>query len=503
MEKECVKRKKFNRRKMDTGEAEKASLFIRRGETDIKMNRADLIAMAKDTIKFTEDFMKETGSNKCEEVEVYSPECLREIVDDELFERSFFGTEEASFYIVNADSFEAAYSLKSTLVMNFANAHRPGGGFLNGARAQEESLCRCSTLYKSISSDKAQEMYDYNNTHKNPCDSDYMLLSPNVYVYRSFTGERLNKPFWTSVITVPAPNKCGAASKVSQDILDDVMTERLRKMLFLAARKGYRTLILGAWGCGAFGNDTRRVAAYFYQLFFGEDGLHKFFENVIFAILGDENKIEVFKEVFKDKIEGDDMDSPSMDMDVDKAPVGYYTSKYEYPVCNHTDGVTEINIGYVKGITAGGVPFEAELFEKEESMTMAVIMPAIYNDIYEDKEDEELSDDSTNITDMHYEEKFYDYSVLDMGMVDDMMEENLDVVKNYVNFLENNGIVTFASNLLNGTVFYRVDVLGNDLVKVLITMREGGDFWAYTDLDFKEFPQKRKNLKNTKFKVVK
>ena len=80
------------------------------------------------------------------------------------------------------------------------------------------------------------------------------------------------------------------------------MVKRLRKMLFLAARKGYRNLVLGAWGCGAFGNDTRRVATYFYQLFFGDDGLSQFFENVVFAILEDENKIENFKEVFKDKI---------------------------------------------------------------------------------------------------------------------------------------------------------------------------------------------------------
>lgn len=469
------------------------------------MSRLELITIAKETIQFTEDFIKETGSHVCEEVEVYSPERLQDIADDvdEFFERSFCGTDGASFFIVNADSFEAAYSLEGTLVMNFANAHRPGGGFLNGARAQEESLCRCSTLYKSISSGKAREMYDYNNTHKNPCDSDYMLLSPNVYVYRSFTGELLNYPFWTSVITVPAPNKCGAASKVPQEILDNVMTERLRKMLLLAARKGYRTLILGAWGCGAFGNDTRRVATYFYQLFFGEEGFHQFFENVIFAILGDEDKIEIFKEVFKDKIDEDDSECFSADSDVSEVPVGYYTSKYEYPVCNHTDGVTEINIGYVKGITAGGVPFEAELFEKEESMIMGVVMPAIFNNIYEEEDGEELSDENTNITGMHCEVEFRDYSVLDRGMVDDEVEENLDVVKDYVNFLVSNGIVTFASDLLNGTVFYRVDVLGNDLVKVLVTMREGEDVWAYTDLDFKEFPKMRKSLRKTKFKVVK
>lgn len=162
-------------------------------------------------------------------------------------------------------------------------------------------------------------------------------------------------------------------------------------------------------------------------MFFGDDGFSQFFENVVFAILGDVNKIEEFKEVFQDKIRVGYPDG--FLIDTDEEPVGYYTSNYDYPVCNHTDGVTEKNLGFVKGITAGGVPFEAELFEKDENLTMAVIIPAIFNDAYEDEEDDELSDENTNITAMHYEVESVDYSILDIGMVDDAMEENTDVVR--------------------------------------------------------------------------
>ena len=209
-----------------------------------------------------------------------------------------------------------------------------------------------------------------------------------------------------------------------------------------------------------------------------------------------------FTEVFQDKIQMGYPDGFPIDSDMDEVPVGYYTSSYDYPICNHTDEVTDDNLGYVKGITAGGVPFEAELFEKDENMTMAVILPAIFTDAYEGEDDGELSDENTSITAMHYEMESVDCSVLDIGMVDDAMEENMDVVKDYVYFLENNGIVTFASDLRNGAVLYRIDLLGNNLAKVLITLREGEEFVAYTDLDFYEFPKKHKNYVNHKLKVV-
>jgi uncharacterized protein (TIGR02452 family) len=195
------------------------------------MGRANLIAIAKETMEFTENFIRKTGNDACAKVEVYSPKMLEAIELDEenYFTPSSLNATGASYSVVNADSFEAAFGMEKPLVMNFANAHRPGGGFLHGARAQEESLCRCSTLYKSIASEDAREMYDYNNQHNDPCDSDYMLLSTDVYVYRNASGEILDFPYWTSVVTVPASDRCRAASQVPQEELDEIMTERLRR----------------------------------------------------------------------------------------------------------------------------------------------------------------------------------------------------------------------------------------------------------------------------------
>lgn len=181
--------------------------------------------------------------------------------------------------------------------MNFANAHVPGGGFQAGATAQEESLCRCSTLYASISSDNAKEMYLYNTKHLSSTDSHYMLLSPNVKVFRNHKCELLENPYKVAVITVPAPNRHGKALLTRKSVLEKVMTDRIRYMLNIARYNKYKYLVLGAWGCGAFGNNTEDVAGYFYKVLI-EEQKAQWFEEVCFAVLGGGRKLDVFKRKF-------------------------------------------------------------------------------------------------------------------------------------------------------------------------------------------------------------
>ena len=205
--------------------------------------------------------------------------------------------------VLAEDSFTAAKTLKNCLVMNFANAHYPGGGFLNGANAQEENLCRESTLYKSLSSDKADTMYAYNNRHKNPCKYNAMILSPNVCVFRNVKDEFLADPFKVSVITIPALNKNGGARNIPQEVIDEVMKERLKSMFITAAHFGYKNLILGAWGCGAFGHDPRIVAKYFYEVLIKEN-FATYFEKIVFAILdrGEKKNLIAFQEIFQSEL---------------------------------------------------------------------------------------------------------------------------------------------------------------------------------------------------------
>lgn len=201
--------------------------------------------------------------------------------------------------VTNESSFGAAARFPNPLVMNYANAHHVGGGFLLGANAQEEALCRCSTLYASIKSDAAAEMYRYNNTHLSSTESDYMLLSQNVAVFRDDRCELLPKPFPVGVITAPAPNRRGAAVFASAKAIEETFLRRIRIVLRVAAKYGYRDLILGAWGCGAFGNDPKLVAGCF-RTALTEQNTGALFDHVCFAVYGssDSKNSKAFREFF-------------------------------------------------------------------------------------------------------------------------------------------------------------------------------------------------------------
>ncbi len=265
------------------------------------------IRIAKQTLQIIKDGQYEVSGEMIhlpqydyEEVIVYSPEKGAQVVDRISKEISDKSEELCKITITTEDSFQAARRYNNVLVMNFANAHNAGGGFKLGANAQEEALCRCSTLYASITSKKASEMYLFNNTHLSNVESDYMLLSPNVCVIRDERYALLKKPKEVSVITLPAPNKYGAALLSSDKTIEDTMIRRIRIMLSIAADKGYKNLVLGAWGCGAFGNKPEDVSRYFKTVIVDE-GYGKFFDEVCFAIYGSEDgkNITAFRRLFE------------------------------------------------------------------------------------------------------------------------------------------------------------------------------------------------------------
>ena len=198
--------------------------------------------------------------------------------------------------VTTEDSYQAAHRYAKPFVMNFANAVHPGGGFLIGAPAQEESLCRNSTLYMSLTSKTASLMYRFNKFK--PLASDYMLLSPEVCVFRDAAGNLLEESYMVSVLTTPAPNLRKEAAKVAPEAIEETMKRRIRMLLHIAMKKGYKNLILGAWGCGAFGHDAAEVSEYFRSILIDE-GYRECFQNICFAVYGPEDSRNYI--AFRDK----------------------------------------------------------------------------------------------------------------------------------------------------------------------------------------------------------
>jgi len=150
-------------------------------------------------------------------------------------------------------------------VLNFASARNPGGGYLRGAKAQEEDVCRAALLYRCL-----LEAPDYYEAHRASADLRYshrVIWSPHVPVIRDGRGELLDRPYTVSFLTSPAPNAGQLALRSAGRAVDvrEVLVERARRVLAVAGRHGVRELVLGAWGCGVFRNDPGEVAAAFEQ----------------------------------------------------------------------------------------------------------------------------------------------------------------------------------------------------------------------------------------------
>ena len=154
---------------------------------------------------------------------------------------------------------------KPVLVLNFANPVNIGGGVFKGASAQEEDLCRRSSLLCSLESAHAARYYQFNRGLKTYMGSDAMIFSPRVEVFRDEYGELMEKPAVVAVLTCAAPMITHGLEGMSDDEYRSLFYNRIVGVLKCAAYFGYEHLVLGAWGCGAFGNDAAIVSDLFYR----------------------------------------------------------------------------------------------------------------------------------------------------------------------------------------------------------------------------------------------
>jgi len=209
--------------------------------------------------------------------------------------------------VLNTDTLNAAIALSShpspspqskapkpVCILNMANAHHPGGGWLRGALAQEESLCYRTSLSFSL------------KKRHYPLPSLGGIYSPSIVVIRGDLAsghglldltrpEDLPVVSVVSVAAVRDPEVAweegdgsgkGSGREVYRFAQDrEAMKGKMRAALRIAALNGHRRVVLGALGCGAFGNPRAEVVKCWREVFGEGEFMGGWWERVVFAVM--------------------------------------------------------------------------------------------------------------------------------------------------------------------------------------------------------------------------
>lgn len=167
--------------------------------------------------------------------------------------------------VVNLDTVSAIYEYGNdkTVALNFASYKNPGGGFLAGSSAQEEALCMESTLYEVLNDPHFAEFYAWNNQNKNKAlYKNRALLSPHI-LFQKAGHEK-----YASILTAASPNRkaymdyIGCANEAENL---EALRDRIQFISDIINANDFEVAILGAYGCGVFGQDPEIVAGLFKE----------------------------------------------------------------------------------------------------------------------------------------------------------------------------------------------------------------------------------------------
>lgn len=189
--------------------------------------------------------------------------------------------------VLNVDSTEAVLRYPNSALLNFASYRHAGGGFVTGAWAQEEAICHDSTLYNVLC--RFESFYAENERNLNrSLYTDRAIFSPNIVF------ERGGKSAKCGVITCAAPNFGSAKNHgVTERENENALARRIDFVISIAEEQKCDTVILGAWGCGVFGQDPAVVARLFKERL-----KRSSLKRAVFAIPGNNRNYTEFEKTF-------------------------------------------------------------------------------------------------------------------------------------------------------------------------------------------------------------
>lgn len=272
--------------------------------------RKDNIAVLQDTLSICKQgwYIKDNEKKKLkltreqmEEARVFLPKEIEAVSEYKDFQHIHV-MGRCGYSCVNADSFTLARkrteqlsndlakkAAKPVLVLNLANPVNPGGGVRGGAKAQEEDLCRKSSLLLSLESRNSLPYYEYNRSLHTYMGSDAVIFHPQVEIIKDENGDLLEDTVIVAVLTCAAPMLIYGMEGMNRSEYEAMVYRRIMGMLKVAAYLGYKHLVLGAFGCGAFQNDARIISDLFYKALkeFDYDGMKEkdMFKRIDFAVM--------------------------------------------------------------------------------------------------------------------------------------------------------------------------------------------------------------------------
>ena len=281
------------------------------------MGRDENVAVFEDTEKFCKQNrrLKESIAKSVAQQKLVQEGNILQIPDKNVYK------EPAQIIVSKKRSFEAAsaYKGRKVCVHNFASASNPGGGVARGANAQEECLCRCSSLYFCLNtSEMWNGFYQPHRYAQNPLHNDDIIYTPNVTVFKTDTADPklMAERDWyeVNVITCAAPNlrqhpsnaynsgDGDSAVRISDKELLAIHEKRLRRILDVAALGGNEVVILGAFGCGAFSNNPEVVAQAARNVIVDYRHAFKVIEFAVYCSPRDERNYKIFERMLQANI---------------------------------------------------------------------------------------------------------------------------------------------------------------------------------------------------------
>ena len=268
-----------------------------------KPSREEMIRVFQDTEGMIQNqpLLQKSVKQTMENTHLYTSDETIELPTNPNFQTSIEVTKNRSFQAAHA--LMSRYPSERVAVLNFASATTPGGGVLTGARAQEESLCRCSTLYPCLNMPYLlQNYYAIHRSMTSNLYSDMCIYTPKVTVVKKDISIPVANPeidwFDVDVITCAAPNLRHNRSFITVDQQYDIHSRRARRILSIAAARKASLLVLGAFGCGAFQNNPLAVAKAYHDVLDEFTGYYRHVEFAIFATTEETNNYTTFHKIF-------------------------------------------------------------------------------------------------------------------------------------------------------------------------------------------------------------